>query len=33
MAKDILKDPADYYVNVHNVEYPAGAKGPALQVA
>ena len=25
LAKDILKDPADYYVNVHNEEYPAGA--------
>jgi len=25
LAKDILKDPADYYVNVHNAEYPAGA--------
>ena len=24
-AKDILKNPADYYVNVHNAEYPAGA--------
>ena len=24
-AKDILKAPADYYVNVHNEEYPAGA--------
>ncbi len=24
-AKEILKDPADYYVNVHNEEYPAGA--------
>ena len=25
LAKDILKDPADYYVNVHNAEFPAGA--------
>jgi len=25
LAKDILKDPANYYVNVHNAEYPAGA--------
>ena len=25
LAKDILKDPADYYVNVHNADYPAGA--------
>ncbi len=25
LAKAILKDPADYYVNVHNAEYPAGA--------
>ena len=25
LAKDILKNPADYYVNVHNAEYPAGA--------
>jgi hypothetical protein len=25
LAKDILKDPADYYVNVHNKEYEAGA--------
>ena len=25
LAKDILKDPADYYVNVHNEEYEAGA--------
>ena len=24
LAKDILKNPADYYVNVHNAEYPAG---------
>ena len=24
-AKDILKNPADYYVNVHNVEFPGGA--------
>jgi hypothetical protein len=25
LAKEILKDPADYYVNVHNAAYPAGA--------
>ncbi len=25
LAKDILKNPADYYVNIHNAEYPAGA--------
>ena len=25
LAKDILKNPADYYVNVHNAEYPGGA--------
>ncbi len=25
LAKDILKNPADYYVNVHNDEFPAGA--------
>ncbi len=25
LAKDILKNPADYYVNVHNAEYEAGA--------
>jgi hypothetical protein len=25
LAKDILKNPADYYVNVHNEEYEAGA--------
>ena len=25
LAKDILKNPADYYINVHNAEYPAGA--------
>ena len=24
-AEDILKNPADYYVNIHNAEYPAGA--------
>ena len=24
-AKDILKNPADYYVNVHNVKFPGGA--------
>jgi hypothetical protein len=23
--KDIMKDPANYYVNVHNAEFPAGA--------
>jgi hypothetical protein len=25
LAKDILKNPADYYVNVHNLEFPGGA--------
>ena len=25
LAKDILKNPAYYYVNVHNAEFPAGA--------
>jgi len=25
LALEILKDPADYYVNVHNATYPAGA--------
>ena len=25
LARDILKNPADYYVNVHNATYPAGA--------
>jgi hypothetical protein len=25
LALDILKHPSDYYVNVHNAEYPAGA--------
>lgn len=25
LALEILKDPADYYVNVHNADYPAGA--------
>jgi hypothetical protein len=25
LAKDILKNPSDYYVNVHNADYPAGA--------
>lgn len=24
-AREILKDPANYYVNIHNDEYPAGA--------
>ena len=24
-AKEILKNPADYYVNVHNAEFPGGA--------
>ncbi len=26
VALDILKNPEDYYVNVHNAEYPAGAR-------
>ena len=25
LAKEILKSPADYYVNVHNADFPAGA--------
>lgn len=25
LAKEILKDPADYYVNVHNTMFPGGA--------
>jgi hypothetical protein len=25
LAKDILRNPADYYVNVHNADFPAGA--------
>jgi hypothetical protein len=25
LALAILKHPADYYVNVHNAEFPAGA--------
>ncbi len=25
LAKDILKNPADFYVNVHNAEFPGGA--------
>ena len=25
LVKDILKNPADYYVNVHNAEFPGGA--------
>ena len=25
LAKEISKDPSDYYVNVHNAEFPAGA--------
>lgn len=25
LAKDILKNPSDYYVNVHNATFPAGA--------
>ncbi len=25
LAKDIASNPADYYVNVHNIDYPAGA--------
>jgi hypothetical protein len=32
LAKDILKDPADYYVNVHNAEFPperSGASSPS----
>ena len=25
LARDIVRDPDDYYVNVHNAEFPAGA--------
>lgn len=25
LARDIVRNPGDYYVNVHNVDYPAGA--------
>ncbi len=25
LIRDIIKDPADYYFNVHNAEFPAGA--------
>lgn len=25
LAKEILKNPADYYVNIHNADFPAGA--------
>jgi hypothetical protein len=25
LAKDIAKSPEQYYVNVHNADYPAGA--------
>ena len=25
LARDILRNPEDYYVNVHNADYPAGA--------
>ena len=25
LAKDLVKDPADYYLNVHNAEFPGGA--------
>jgi hypothetical protein len=25
LAKEIAKDPAEYYVNVHNADYPTGA--------
>ncbi len=25
IVQDILANPADYYVNVHNAEYPGGA--------
>ena len=25
LAKEILKNPADYYINVHNAPYPGGA--------
>jgi len=25
LVKDIMKNPSDYYVNVHNADFPAGA--------
>jgi hypothetical protein len=25
LAKEIMKDPGDYYINVHNAEFPGGA--------
>jgi hypothetical protein len=25
LIRDIIKNPREYYVNVHNVEFPAGA--------
>jgi hypothetical protein len=25
LALEIIRDPADYYVNVHNAEFPGGA--------
>ena len=25
LARDLIKNPSDYYVNVHNAEFPAGA--------
>ena len=25
LAKEIIKDPSEYYINVHNSEYPGGA--------
>jgi len=31
LAKDILKNPEDYYVNVHNADFPGGALRGQLQ--
>ncbi len=33
VVADILANPGDYYVNVHNVEYPSGAIRGQLRVA
>ena len=33
VVADILANPEDYYVNVHNAEFPSGAIRGQLQVA